>query len=74
MDNVASNNKNWCMFCLWSFLVARGIFHEIYVNFILVVHTHDDIDAIFGRWSIKLRRNDYPAVPLLIKSFVDGKT
>jgi hypothetical protein len=30
-------------------LVAKGIFREVYVNFMLVGYTHDDIDALFGR-------------------------
>jgi hypothetical protein len=29
--------------------VAKGILREVYVNFMLVGHTHDDIDAWFGR-------------------------
>ena len=57
--------------CFWSLLVAKQIFHEIKVSFMVVGHTHDDIDALFGRWSMDLRQNDYPTVPLLIKSFMD---
>jgi hypothetical protein len=52
-------------------LVAKGVFREVYVNFMLVGHTHDDIDAFFGRWSMKLRKHDYSTVPLLMKSFMD---
>jgi hypothetical protein len=37
----------------------------------LVGHTHDDIDASFGRWSMKLRENDYPTIPLFMKSYMD---
>ena len=49
MDNAVSDNKNRFVFCFWSLLVAKGIFREVYVNFMLVGHTHDDIDALFGR-------------------------
>jgi hypothetical protein len=49
MVNAAGDNKNWFVFCFWSLLVAKGIFKEVYVNFMLVGHTHDDIDALFGR-------------------------
>ena len=49
MDNVISNNKNKYVFCFWSLLVAKCIFCEVYVNFMLVGHTHDDSDALFGR-------------------------
>ena len=49
MDNAVSDNKNIYVFCFWPLLVAKCIFHEVYVNFMLVGHTHDDIDALFGR-------------------------
>lgn len=45
----------------------------LHVNFFLVGHTHDDIDALFGWWSIKLRKNDYLTIPLLMKSFMDAE-
>jgi hypothetical protein len=56
--------------------VAKGIFEEVFVSFLLVDHTHEDIDATFGRWSMKLRENDYPTIPSLMKSFmlVDPKS
>jgi hypothetical protein len=46
----------------------------VYVNFMLVGYMHEDIDALFGRWSMKLRKHDYPTVPLLMKSFMDGES
>ena len=71
LDNAASDNKNWFVLCFFSLLVAKCIFREVHVNFMLVCHTHDDIDALFGRWAIKLRQSDYPTIPLLMKSFMD---
>ena len=70
LDNCWKNNKNRYVFCFWSMLVAKGIFEEVFVSFLLVGHTHKDIDAMFGRWSMKLRKNDYPTIPLLMKSFM----
>jgi hypothetical protein len=35
-----------------------------------VGHTHEDIDATFGRWSMKLHKNDYPTLPSLMESFI----
>jgi hypothetical protein len=52
-------------------LVAKGIFREVYVNFMLVGHTHYDIDALFGRWSMLLRKENFPTIPLLMKSFME---
>ena len=40
----------------------------------LVGHTHDDIDALFGRWSMALRRADFPTIPLLMKSFMKNES
>ncbi len=71
MDNAAGDNKNRYVFCFWSLLVAKRIFREVYVNFMLVGHTHDDIDALFGRWSMSLKRESFPTIPLLMKSFMD---
>ena len=41
------------------------------MSFLLVGHTHDDIDASFGRWSIKLRDEDFPRIPPLMKSYMN---
>ena len=46
----------------------------MYINFLIVGHTHDDIDALFGRWSYKLRGTDYSTLPLLMKSFMDTES
>lgn len=71
MDNAVSDNKNRYVFSFWSLLVAKGVFQEVYVNFMLVGHTHDDIDALFGRWSMALKRENFLTVPLLMKSFME---
>jgi hypothetical protein len=71
MDNTAGDNKNWFVSCFWSLLVAKGIFREVYVNFMLIGHTHNDIDALFGRWSMSLRKENFPTTTLLMKSFMD---
>jgi hypothetical protein len=74
LDNACSDNKNRYTFCFFSLLVVNGVFREVYVNFMLVGHTHEDIDALFGRWSMRLWKHDYPIVPLLMKSFMDGES
>ena len=71
MDNATGDNKNRYVFCFWSLLVAKKIFREVYVNFMIVGHMHDDIDALFGRWSMALKKESFPTVPLLMKSFMD---
>ena len=41
------------------------------MNFMIVGHTHDDIDALFGRWSMALKKENFSTIPLLMKSFMD---
>ena len=71
MDNATGDNKNQYVFYFWSMLVANTIFWEVYVNFMIVGHTHDDIDALFGRWSMAPKKESFSTIPLLMKSFMD---
>lgn len=55
-----------------SLLVAKGIYKEVFVIFFpLVGHMHDDIDASFGQWSMKLHEENFATIPLVMKSYVD---
>jgi hypothetical protein len=71
LDNACSDNKNQYVFSFFSLLVHKEVFCEVYINFLVVGHTYEDIDAMFGRWSYKLRANDYPTLPMLMKLFMD---
>jgi hypothetical protein len=73
LDNACSNNKNRYVFNFFFLLVQKGVFREVYINFLLVGHTHEDIDAMFGRWNYRLQANDYPTLPMLMKSFMDAE-
>ena len=64
MDNARGDNKNRYVLAFWSLLVAKKIFREVYVSFMLVGHTHDDIDALFGRWSMQLKKENFPTILL----------
>ena len=55
LDNCAGENKNRYLFAYLSMLVARGVFKTIQLGFLMVGHTHEDIDAMFSRFSEKLR-------------------
>jgi hypothetical protein len=74
LDNASGDNKNRWVFAFCSLLVCKGIFREVYINFLIVGHTHEDIDALFGRWSSRLKTNNYPTLPRLMKSFMDCET
>ena len=71
MDNATGDNKNRYVYAYWSLLVAKRIFREVYVNFMIKGYTHDDIDALFGRWSMLLKKENFPTIPALMKSFID---
>jgi hypothetical protein len=73
LDNACSDNKNRYVFSFFSLLVQKGVFRVVYINFLLIGHTHEDIDAMFGRWSYRLQANDYPTLPMLMKSFMDAE-
>ena len=34
-------------------------------------HMHDDIDASFGQWNVKLYEEDFPTILVLMKSYMD---
>ena len=74
LNNATGNNKNQFVFAVCSLQTYHGVFQEVYINFLIVDHTHDDIDALLERWSYKLRGIDYPTLPLLMKSFMDTKS
>ena len=46
-------------------------FKEAFALFLLVGHTHDDIDASFRQWNMKLHEEDFPTIPLLMKLYMD---
>ena len=74
LDNASDDSNNRWVFAFCSLLVYKGIFRKVYINFLIVGHTHEDIDALFGRWSNLLKTNNYPTVPRLMKSFMDCET
>lgn len=45
LGNCANDNKYRYVFYCWSLLVAKRIFKEVCVSFLMVGHTHDGIDA-----------------------------
>ena len=58
LDNEASDNKNRYLFMFLSLLAALGVFNTIEVGFLLVGHTHEDIDGTNGRMSSNLKSKD----------------
>ena len=56
LDNTTRENKNQVFFAYCAMLVELGIFRKVKVGFLLVGHTHDQIDQMFSRFSVRLRR------------------
>lgn len=48
LDNTVSQNKNNQMFFFLGYLVGVGIFDKVQLSFLLVGHTHADIDQLFS--------------------------
>jgi hypothetical protein len=42
-----------------SLLIARDVFEEVKLGFLVVGHAHEDIDGCFGYLSKKLEENNY---------------
>jgi hypothetical protein len=57
MDS-SSENKNWSVAALSQWLVESGLFNKVKCSFLPVGHTHEDIDANFGRMSQAMRKTN----------------
>ena len=55
LDNC-SENKNKVMFGFLSDLMSRHVFEEVHVGFLMVGHTHEDIDQFFSVISSWLKK------------------
>ena len=55
LDNTTKQNKGRFLYTFLASLVDAGVFTVIYVNFLPVGHTHEDIDQFFSRISVYLR-------------------
>jgi hypothetical protein len=55
MDNYVKDNKNqhWLPFLL--LLTVKDVFEEVKLGFLVISHTHEDIDGCFGYLSKKLK-------------------
>ncbi|KAL5019434.1 hypothetical protein ScPMuIL_003483 [Solemya velum] len=55
LDNTCRENKNKYFLGMMAYLVKKKFVREIWVSFLLVGHTHEDIDQCFSRISVKLK-------------------
>jgi hypothetical protein len=66
-NNCAWENKNKFLFGLCATLVGLGYFEEVRVGFLLVGHTHFDIDQQFSSISYVLKGDDINSLSELLK-------
>ena len=69
MDNCSRENKNKYVFAFCALLVELGIFRKIKVSFLMVGHTHEDVDQMFSRYSTHLGRSDSFTMDSLMDAF-----
>jgi hypothetical protein len=72
-DNSTKDNKNRFVMAFCSLLTARGIFKEVTVGFLVVGHTHEDIDAYFSYLSKLLKQKNTYVLADLMKAFMDSQ-
>ncbi|KAL3684121.1 hypothetical protein R1sor_002143 [Riccia sorocarpa] len=74
MDNSAKDNKNVHVLAFCSELVIRGVFEIVEVNFLMVGHTHKDVDALFSKVSAQTISKDVLTLPALMAEIWDSET
>jgi hypothetical protein len=70
MDNCMKDNKNRYLLAFLSLLIARDVYEEVWLGFLVVGHTHEDIDGCFGYLSKKLRKQSNYCMANLMKVFM----
>jgi hypothetical protein len=58
LDNTSKQFKGKYVLGYIGYLVERGVFEDAKVSFLPVGHTHEDIDQIFSRLAVYLRKHD----------------
>ncbi|KAL3698009.1 hypothetical protein R1sor_012085 [Riccia sorocarpa] len=73
MDNSAKDNKNLHVLAFCSELVIRGVFETVELNFLMVGHTHEDVDALFSKVSAQTMHKDVLSLPALMVEIWDSE-
>ncbi|KAG0594344.1 hypothetical protein M758_UG068900 [Ceratodon purpureus] len=77
LDNSAKDNKNRFLLAFCSLLTARRIFKEVTVGFLIVGHTHQDINAYFSHKLMKAFMDSQKTVafiPEVVQEVADFKS
>ena len=73
LDNSAKDNKNRYVMAFCSLLTTRRIFKEVTVGFLIVGHTHKDINAHFSYFSKLLKMKNTYVLADLMKAFMGSQ-
>ena len=73
LDNSAKDNKNRYVMAFCSLLTAKRVFKEVTVGFLIVGHTHEDIDAHFSYLLKLLKMKNTYVLADLMKAFMDSQ-
>ncbi|KAL3698901.1 hypothetical protein R1sor_012977 [Riccia sorocarpa] len=63
LDNSAKDNKNWTVMAFCSELVAIGCCKTITMSFLVVGHTHEDVDAFFSKVNVAQAGKSIESLP-----------
>ncbi|KAL3693005.1 hypothetical protein R1sor_006656 [Riccia sorocarpa] len=66
LDNSGKDNKNWAVMAFLSELVARRVFKIVIASFLIVGHTHEDVDAFFSKINRALSGKHVSSIPQLL--------
>ncbi len=65
MDKCVRDNKNRHVLTFLSLLSMKDVFENVKLGFLVVGHTHEDIDGCFRYLSKNLEENNYIFVDLM---------
>jgi hypothetical protein len=72
VDNTCKQNKSRFLMAYLGELIRAGVFREVYVSFLPVGHTHEDIDQMFSRFAMGIRVRDTVTMEEMISVFHDA--
>lgn len=72
LDNTSKQCKNRFVLAFLAYLVHIGVFSVVTVSFLMVGHTHEDIDQFFSRLSKALTASDVPSRIAMAEIFAEA--
>jgi hypothetical protein len=70
MDNCVKDNKNKHLLAFMSLLTLKKMFEKVKLGFLVVGHTHEDINRCFEYFSKKLKEKNKCILAYLMKAFM----